>query len=104
MAIDSVQTTLTLGDWFGLDILSLPDYYCGAMSRKLIWRMGKPVGHWNTVDRRPDSNGVLWLQNYAGYNCHKFVYSFNHVDLALARAEKILAEWDVNPERPTWIC
>jgi hypothetical protein len=73
------------------------------MARKLILRKCRPIGHWTASDRRPDSKGYLWLQNYAGYDHADFVYEFGNVDLALSRAKEILAEWDVNPERPTWV-
>jgi hypothetical protein len=92
---------LTLGAWFCLNPLNEPNYYGWAANRRLITRDGRPVGHWTSETR--SGRGFLWLQNYAGYNCKDFVLELNDVDLALSRAKKILAEWDANPKRPTWI-
>lgn len=95
------ETALTLGEWFCLDPLSEPNYYGWAANRRLILRNGRPVGHWTSETR--SGKGVLWLQNYAGYNCKDFCLEFNSIDQAIERAKSILVEWDSNLARPTWI-
>ena len=84
---------LTLGEWFTLgdQTLSEPSFYGFAMDRRLIWRDGRPIGHLTTSDRR-QGKVVLWLQNYAGYNCKDFCLTFDSIDIALLRVKKILAE------------
>jgi len=98
------EIVLKLGDWFSLgeQTLNKPSFYGLAMNRRLIWKNGRPIGHLTSANRR-EGKVILWLQNYAGYNCKDFVLSFDSVDLALARAKEILTEWESNPKRPTWI-
>lgn len=90
---------LTLGEAFSI---KPEEHGLGCLRRQLIWRDKRPVGHWSFGSY--NDKGYLWLQNYAGYYSSDFFLEFENIESAIARAKKILQEWDDNPERPTWVC
>jgi hypothetical protein len=87
---------LTLGHRFSINEFRSP-----YMQRQLIFRNSRPVGHLSFAF---GGKCHLWLQNYVGYHSDNFVLTFDTPEIALARAKEILADWDNNPERPTWVC
>ena len=73
----------------------------GYLLRKLIWRNKRPIGWWS-YGRYGTDNGLLWLQNYAGYYSPDFCLELQSEEIALQRVRRILEEWDKNDKRPTW--
>jgi hypothetical protein len=86
---------LTLGERFTTSGIE-------GVSRQLLYRQGRPVGHIST--RWGGPKHVLWLQNYCGYGCHpRFCYEMQSLNMAIYQAIKMLLEWETNENRPTWI-
>ncbi|MEG4084666.1 hypothetical protein [Microcoleus sp. POL10_C6] len=73
----------------------------GYLLKKLILRNKCAIGWWS-YGRCGSTNGLLWLQNYAGYYSPDFCLEFQSEEIALERTRKILEEWDKNDKRPTW--
>lgn len=73
----------------------------GYILGKLILRNKRAISCWS-YGRYESNNGLLWLQNYAGYYSPDFCLEFQSEEIALERTRIIFEEWDKNEKRPTW--
>jgi hypothetical protein len=90
-----ILSQLSLGEKFSTGGIN-------GVRRQLIHRQNRPIGHISTEWDIPKY--ILWLQNYCGYGCHpRYCYQMSSMDAAIYQAVKMLLDWQINKDRPTWI-